>query len=252
MGLIEKLFGSKKDVKEAKNEDVRDIGFQKVKEALLEEENKVKLQEAMREEAKKVKLQEAKQAKQEDVKEAIPEDVKEAKHEDTKEGKLEDTNKSLDGDREKHIEKENFMKKCAEYAISVFENYKADDNVLGLVNKIAEFTKDVNLAWEFFWFIPAIYLRTVLNGLKYTDTVILVMPDNRNISSKLYDYKSYVIAVDVVIQSLQMKKSQEQIQKVLFLSEEFKTLQQAISNGSKPEDLEAKPMVLMAPVNYVV
>lgn len=247
MGFVDKLFGLKKDGKEAKNQEVRDIGFQKVKEALLEEEKKVKFQEA-----KDVKLEDIKEVGPADVKEAMPEDLKEAKREETKEGKLEDTDKSLNGDREKDIEKENFMKKGAEYAISVFENYEANDNVLGLVNKIAEFTKDINLAWEFFWFIPAIYLRTVLNGPKYTDTVILVMPDNRNISGKLYDYKSYVIAVDVVLQSLQMKKSQEQIQKVLFLSEEFKALQQAISNGSKPEDLEAKPMVLMAPVNYVV
>jgi hypothetical protein len=221
MGFIGKIFGSKKDAKEAKTEEVRDIGFQKVKEALREEENKEKFQE-----------------------------LKEDRYDGTDEEKLEDTDKALDGDKEKDIEKENFMKKCAEYAISVFESYEADDNVLGLVNKIAEFSKDVNLAWEFFWFIPAIYLRTVFYDIKFTDTVVLVMPDNRNIRSKLYDYKSYVIAVDVVLQSFQMKKTQEQIQKVLFLSEEFKEIQKTINNGSKPQNLEAKPMFIMAPVDY--
>lgn len=221
MGFIDKIFGSKKDAKEAKNEEVRDIGFQKVKEALREEENKGKFQE-----------------------------VKEGSFEETNEENLADAGKALNVNKEMDIEKEIFMKKCAEYAISVFESYEADDNVLGLVNKIAEFSKDVNLAWEFFWFIPAIYLRAVFNDIKFTDTVVLVMPDNSNIRSKLYDYQSYVIAVDVVLQSLQMKKTQEQIQKVLFLSEEFKEIQKGMNNGSKPQNLETKPMFIMAPVDY--
>lgn len=162
------------------------------------------------------------------------------------------SDKSWNENKEKDIENESFMKKCAQYAIGVFESYGPDDNIEGLVNKIAEFTKDLNLAWEFFWFIPAIYCRLILSGPNYPDTVVMVLPDDRKIFGKLYDYESYVIGVDVVIQDLQTNKSQENIQKVLLLSDEFKALQKALSEGSKPEDLQAIPMVLMVPRNYVV
>ncbi len=162
------------------------------------------------------------------------------------------SDKSWNENREKDIENEKFMKSCAEYAISVFENFRPEDSVEGLVNKIAEFTKDINLAWEFYWFIPAIYCRMLLRGPKYTDTVVLVLSDDRRIFRKLYDYETYVIGVDAVIQSLQANNDKEKIQKVLFLSEEFRSLQQALSSGNKPEELQAIPMVLMAPVNYIV
>lgn len=162
------------------------------------------------------------------------------------------SDKSWNENREKDIENEKFMKSCAEYAIEVFENFKPEDSVEGLVNKIAEFTKDINLAWEFYWFIPAIYCRILLRGPKYTDTVVLVLPDDRRIFRKLYDYESYVIGVDVVIQKLQTNADKEKVQKLLFLSEEYRSLQQALSSGNKPEDLQAIPMVLMAPLSYTV
>lgn len=162
------------------------------------------------------------------------------------------SDKSWNESREKDIEKENFDKKCAEYAISVFEDYSPDDNVEGLINKIAEFTKDINMAWEFYWFIPAIYCRVLLGGPKYSDTVVLVLPDDRKIYKKLYDFESYVIGVDVVLQRIQTNQNQEKFQKVLFLSDEFKALQQALAGGSRPQDLQAVPMVLMAPLSYVV
>lgn len=162
------------------------------------------------------------------------------------------TDKSWNENREKDIEYEKFMKSCAEYAISIFEDFKPEDSAEGLVNKIAEFTKDINLAWEFYWFIPAIYCRMLVRGPKYTDTVVLVLPDDRRIFRKLYDYEAYVIGVDAVIQSLQMNKDKEKVQKVLFLSDEFKSIQQALNSGHKPEDLHAVPMVLMAPVNYIL
>ncbi|OPZ92996.1 MAG: hypothetical protein BWY74_01330 [Firmicutes bacterium ADurb.Bin419] len=161
------------------------------------------------------------------------------------------SDKSWNENREKDIENDKFMKSCAEYAISVFENFRPEDSVEGLVNKIAEFTKDINLAWEFFWFIPAIYCRMLLRGPKYTDTVVLVLPDDRRIFRKLYDYEAYVVGVDAVIQSLQTNEDKEKIQKVLFLSEEFKSLQQAVSSGNNPENLQSIPMVLMAPLSYI-
>ena len=150
------------------------------------------------------------------------------------------------------IENENFMKECTQYAITVFESYGPQDSVEGLVNKIAEFTKDMNLAWEFFWFIPAIYCRLVLNGPNYTDTVILVLPDDRRIFGKLYDYEAYVVGVDIVIKKLQENQSKESIQKILFLSDEFKALQKLLNEGSKAQDLQPIPMVLMAPKSYTV
>ncbi|NLL04874.1 MAG: hypothetical protein GX270_03600 [Clostridiaceae bacterium] len=162
------------------------------------------------------------------------------------------SDKSFTDNRQKDIEKENFIKECTQYAISVFENYGPEDSVEGLVNKISEFTKDINLAWELFWFIPAIYCRLVLSGPNYTDTVILVLPDDRRIFGKLYDYEAYVVGVDIVIKKLQDNQSQENIKKILFLSEEFKALQKLLKEGSNAKDLQPVPMVLMAPRSYIV
>jgi len=162
------------------------------------------------------------------------------------------SDKSYNENRQKDIEHENFMKECAEYAISVFANYGPEDSVEGLVNKIAEYTKDVNVAWEFFWFIPAIYCRTALYGVNYTDTVIMVLPDDRRIFGKLYDYETYVIAVDVVLKKLQENQSQKEIEKILLLSDEYKALQKMVKEGSNLQDLKPVPMFLMAPANYTV
>ncbi len=162
------------------------------------------------------------------------------------------SDKSFMDNRQKDIDNENFMKECTKYAISVFENYGPKDSVEGLVNKVAEYTKDINLAWEFFWFIPAIYCRLVLSGPNYTDTVILVLPDDRRIFGKLYDYEAYVAGVDIVIKKLQENQSQENIQNILFLSDEFKALQKLLKEGSNAQDLQPVPMVLMAPKSYTV
>jgi len=121
-----------------------------------------------------------------------------------------------------------------------------------MVNKIAEFTKDINIAWEFFWFIPAIYCRTVLFGPNYTDTVIMVLPNDKRIFGKLYDYETYVIAVEVVLKKLQENQDQKEIEKILSLSDECKALNKMLKQGSRPEDLQPVPMVLMAPASYAV
>jgi len=162
------------------------------------------------------------------------------------------SDKSYNENRQKDIEYENFMKECAEYAISVFGNYGPEDSVEGMVNKIAEFTKDINIAWEFFWFIPAIYCRTVLFGPNYTDTVIMVLPNDKRIFGKLYDYETYVIAVEVVLKKLQENQDQKEIEKILSLSDECKALNKMLKQGSRPEDLQPVPMVLMAPASYAV
>lgn len=162
------------------------------------------------------------------------------------------SDESYNENRQKDIEYENFLKECAEYAISVFEDYGPEDTVEGLVNKIAEFAKDFNIAWELFWFIPAIYCRVVMQGVSYADTVILVLPDERRFFGKLYDYETYLAAVDVVLKKLQENQSKSKIEKILFLSEEFKALQKMLKEGSDPKDLRPVPMVLMAPLSYNV
>lgn len=153
---------------------------------------------------------------------------------------------------QKDIEHENFMKECAEYAIGVFENYGPEDSIEGLINKIAEYAKDFNAAWEFLWFIPAIYCRAVLQGVMYTDTVIQILPEGKRVINKLYDYETYLIAVDVVLKKLQENQDPQKIEKILLLSDEYKALQKMVKEGSDPKDLRPVPMVFVTPSTYTV
>lgn len=144
-----------------------------------------------------------------------------------------------------------FIKGCAAQAVSVLENYSDNDNEQDLINRIAEYTKDYNLAWELYCFIPAIYCRLFFREPKYPDTVTLVMPDKRKLDVKLQEFESFKIAIEAVIEGLESDKDDDKIEKILFLSPDFHALNKAVNKeGNQMKDVKFSPMVLIAPEGY--
>lgn len=145
-----------------------------------------------------------------------------------------------------------FIKECAEHAIKVLEDRNENENEEALINRIADFTKNTNLAWELYCFIPSIYCRIIFREADYSDMVTIIMPDGRKINLELNGFKSYTAAQEAVIESLQSDKDEKKIKNVLFLSADVKVLNSAVMGGSKMEDLQFTPLQLFAPEGYVI
>ncbi|HEX9058610.1 MAG TPA: hypothetical protein VF941_00355 [Clostridia bacterium] len=144
-----------------------------------------------------------------------------------------------------------FIKWCAGQAVNVLENYSDDDNEQDLINRIAEYTKDYNLAWELYCFIPAIYCRLFFREPKYPDTVTLVMHDTRKLDVKLQEFESFKIAIEAIIEALENDKNDDKIEKILFLSPDLHALNKAVNKeGNQMKDVKIFPIVLNAPKGY--
>lgn len=142
------------------------------------------------------------------------------------------------------------MNNIIDQAIDIIEKCSSSSDYDNLFENINKVTKDIDLAFELYCFIPEIYCRIMIPQVQYSEEVIIVMPDETKKSMYLSQFNIYGKTKKRIFERFQSNFNKDKAQNILFISSNFKAINSALHQGSELENLITTPMMLTAPENY--
>jgi len=119
-----------------------------------------------------------------------------------------------------------------------------------LLGRIESLTKDLNLAFELYCFIPELYCRIALREVNYSEEIIIVMPNGEKKSMYLSQFSICRKIKKIIYKRIELGDSTEKLKKVIMLSASFGAINDAVMKGSKIADLAVGALIFSAPENY--
>lgn len=141
------------------------------------------------------------------------------------------------------------INKIIDETIDIMEECSMSFEYDNLYDNIKKLTKDIELAFELYCFIPDIYCQFIFPQ-KCSEKVTLVMSNKTEKTMYLSQFKIYEQIKKRIVERLHAEYNKEKFQKVLSFSSNFNAINKALNQGCELENLITSPMILIAPDNY--
>lgn len=145
------------------------------------------------------------------------------------------------------------VKEYTNHAIKILGNINSYENSNELDNRILNVTKNSNLAYEIRNLIPEILCEIVFRNVNYTDKITIISRDK---AKKIKCYKNQFTSYnwiynEVASNYFSNKISDEEIRKIVLLSSSYDTINNALNNGIKIQELNNVGISLYSNEEYV-
>lgn len=130
--------------------------------------------------------------------------------------------------------------------MKLMEYYSDNDELFDAINNL---TQDSDLAFLLRNLIPEICCQFVLPEVKYSNQIILMMPDNTEITMYTSQLSIYQKIKKSVFEILQSNYNKERTMKILCFGSVFWAIHNCILEGGKLEDLITGPLSIRIPKN---